>query len=312
MKISSRVSRTRVTASRRSPSTYGWTTPLSIDIQGKGGAGNSAWCNFTVLVIGSRPPVLACPAINLRATVQDGANGSVPVHFHGLAAATDGYGATLKHTTADPPSGSWFDLGRTTVRVEASDAAGNTAECFFAVIVENEGTEDGTLSLDDRGAGGGGDLINGDATAANNNNNNNNNNNASAAAGDARGTEGVAAGVIVAVVVLVICAVAAIVVLRRKGGRLEAAHDIPATTTLANSYTNPVYGTPASAAAAAAGSTADVEYSSAIATATAGTAPRQQLQFVVPSEDGQMMVVQGDEDGEGYLQVGGALNDATC
>ena len=216
--------------------------------------------------------------------------------------------ATSSIAAADPPSGSWFDLGRTTVRVEASDAAGNTAECFFAVIVENEGTEDGTLSLDDRGAGGGGDLINGDATAANNNNSNN----ASAAAGDARGTEGVAAGVIVAVVVLVICAVAAIVVLRRKGGRLEAAHDIPATTTLANSYTNPVYGTPASAAAAAAGSTADVEYSSAIATATAGTAPRQQLQFVVPSEDGQMMVVQGDEDGEGYLQVGGALNDATC
>ena len=39
---------------------------------------------------------------------------------------------------------------------------------------------------------------------------------------------------------------------------------------------------------------------------------QQQQQFVVPSEDGQMMIVQGDGVKQGYLEVGSYSNDAPC
>jgi hypothetical protein len=40
--------------------------------------------------------------------------------------------------TADPPSGSCFEKGATTVTVTASDSAGNTAQKTFTVTVKNK------------------------------------------------------------------------------------------------------------------------------------------------------------------------------
>lgn len=224
-------------------------------------AGNGAWCNFTVLVLGSRPPVLACPAINMRVAVLEGESSSV-VHFHDLAVATDGYGSKLDHTTATPPSGSLFSIGRTTVRVAAADDAGNSAECYFAVVVEGEAIGDvdsnaidggastggigGTAETGDTGGqsmGKGGASSNAENGSEPDDYSNGADVDAAAAAvdgaGKGKGTAGLVFGVAIAVVAVVL-AVLAIVSRTRHAKAEEERRAIPTSDAL-NSFENPAY-----------------------------------------------------------------------
>jgi hypothetical protein len=97
-------------------------------------ADNTAHASFTVTVIRAgdadhTPPVISVPdAIQAPATSKDGAS----VSYH--VSVTDNRDGTLK-ASCDPPSGSVFELGETTVRCSAEDYAHNKAEQTFKVTV---------------------------------------------------------------------------------------------------------------------------------------------------------------------------------
>ena len=96
------------------------------------GSGNSASCSFTVTVNDNEAPVITCPA-NIVANMDPGQCGAV-VTFAGAkaATATDNCGATI---TYSPASGTFFNLGTTTVTATADDGHGNTDTCTFTVTV---------------------------------------------------------------------------------------------------------------------------------------------------------------------------------
>ncbi len=93
-------------------------------------AGNTAICTFTVTVEDGSDPVIACPTdINTATTA--GACSTVVTWADPVA--TDDCGAVT--TVCDPPSGSTFQLGTTTVTCTTTDGVGNTAICSFDVTV---------------------------------------------------------------------------------------------------------------------------------------------------------------------------------
>lgn len=77
------------------------------------------------------PPVIATPA---NITVEAAGPSGAVVTFS--ATATDDVDGSVP-VTADPPSGSPFPLGLTTVNLTASDAAGNVAPASFTITVED-------------------------------------------------------------------------------------------------------------------------------------------------------------------------------
>ncbi|MBI3949178.1 MAG: HYR domain-containing protein [Acidobacteria bacterium] len=86
-------------------------------------AGNTGTCSFTVTVNDTQPPTITCPA-NIT-----GAECGAPVTY--AATATDNCpGVTA---VCNPPSGSTFPVGTTTVTCTATDASGNMATCNFTV-----------------------------------------------------------------------------------------------------------------------------------------------------------------------------------
>ena len=88
--------------------------------------GNSTNCSFTVTVYPQ--PTIPCPSnITVAATGPSGA-----VVFFTVTASG---GCTPPTIVANPPSGSTFPVGTTTVTVTASDTCGNTATCSFTVTV---------------------------------------------------------------------------------------------------------------------------------------------------------------------------------
>ena len=92
--------------------------------------GNSTNCSFTVTVnpIIYPPLVLNC-APNLTVTATD-PSGAV-VFFNVTASG----GCSLPAVTSDPPSGSTFPIGTTTVTSTASDTCGDSTNCSFTVTV---------------------------------------------------------------------------------------------------------------------------------------------------------------------------------
>jgi hypothetical protein len=92
--------------------------------------GNSDQCTATVNVVDNMPPTLTCPA---NITVPAGAQCQTMVNY--TPTATDNCPGVM--TACNPPSGSSFPLGTTTVMCTATDAAGNTASCSFMVTVTN-------------------------------------------------------------------------------------------------------------------------------------------------------------------------------
>jgi hypothetical protein len=104
-------------------------------------AGNTAHAGFAITVIRAggvdrTPPVITVPAaIETRATSRDGAKVTYD------ASASDNRDGAL-NATCEPPSGSLFAIGTTTVTCSAQDAANNEATKSFTVTVARTGHPD--------------------------------------------------------------------------------------------------------------------------------------------------------------------------
>ncbi|MEQ2008138.1 MAG: HYR domain-containing protein, partial [Limisphaerales bacterium] len=94
-------------------------------------AGNTATGSFTVTVRDTTAPVLLLPS---SGTVEAAGPNGAAVMFS--ASASDIVSGTVA-VTLNPPSGSTFPLGTTTVNASATDAAGNTATGSFTVTVRD-------------------------------------------------------------------------------------------------------------------------------------------------------------------------------
>lgn len=93
---------------------------------------NVTTCGQTVTVVDTTPPEICCPADIVRYTCTN----AVQV-FYDAQARDNCVGATT--VTYNPPSGSWFAAGTTTlVTATATDACGNTNQCTFRVIVRDQ------------------------------------------------------------------------------------------------------------------------------------------------------------------------------
>jgi uncharacterized repeat protein (TIGR01451 family) len=99
-------------------------------------AGNSAQCMFNVIVSDNEAPVITCPA-DITRNVGVGETSAVVEYT--TPTPTDncpGAGASC-----EPISGSSFPLGTNAVTCTATDAAGNTANCSFHIIVTQAAPE---------------------------------------------------------------------------------------------------------------------------------------------------------------------------
>ena len=93
-------------------------------------SGNTGYCATLIVPVDLTPPVISCPddiSVPCRS-----ASGSV-VTF--TPSATDNCTPRGLTVVCDPPSGSLFPVGTTTVECRASDARGNTSLCHFDVTV---------------------------------------------------------------------------------------------------------------------------------------------------------------------------------
>ena len=96
-------------------------------------SGNTNDCAQTITVHDTTPPVLTqCPA-NIQAQAS-GPNGAIVSYAN--PTASDNCPPTSPTVTCNPPSGSTFPVGMTTVTCTASDACGQSASCNFVVTVE--------------------------------------------------------------------------------------------------------------------------------------------------------------------------------
>ena len=88
-------------------------------------------CSFTITVNDTQPPVITCPANVTTVTNQScGAQACQTVNFPAPVASDNCPGVTV---LCNPPSGSCFPTGTTTVTCTATDASGNTATCSFTI-----------------------------------------------------------------------------------------------------------------------------------------------------------------------------------
>ncbi len=101
-------------------------TPLVTDA-----SGNEGTCSFKVIVKDTELPAIDCPLDIVQSADPDMCGAVVDFSVSG----TDNCpGVQL---TADPPSGSVFPLGMTTVWIKAVDASGNADSCFFTVTIND-------------------------------------------------------------------------------------------------------------------------------------------------------------------------------
>ncbi|MBL7962267.1 MAG: HYR domain-containing protein [Flavobacteriales bacterium] len=94
--------------------------------------GNVTWCSFTVTVNDNIQPLIACPEDIFRVS-DPGICGAV-VNYP-TPTATDNCTTVSVVRTSGPASGSIFPVGTTIVTHQATDAAGNTRNCSFWIIV---------------------------------------------------------------------------------------------------------------------------------------------------------------------------------
>jgi hypothetical protein len=92
-------------------------------------SGNQDFCDFTVTVNDMEPPVAICPD-DMNLVNDPGECGAVA--SFAIDAIDNCPGVTVQ---ADPPSGSFFDVGETEVEVIATDDEGNADTCYFSVTV---------------------------------------------------------------------------------------------------------------------------------------------------------------------------------
>ena len=93
---------------------------------------NTGSCSFTVTVVDTQPPTITCPADVMTST----AAASCPI-FSGNVVTfpnpTTGDNCGVQSVVCNPPSGSVFPTGTTTVICTVTDTSGNTAMCSFNV-----------------------------------------------------------------------------------------------------------------------------------------------------------------------------------
>ena len=97
-------------------------------------AGNTGSGSFTVKVVDTSAPLVSAPANVVVGNTSPTGAGSVT---YGGASAEDVVDGDVA-VTCDPPSGSAFLLGLTTVTCRATDAAGNTGRATFTVEVQDQ------------------------------------------------------------------------------------------------------------------------------------------------------------------------------
>jgi hypothetical protein len=103
--------------------------PTTVTCIANDATGNTTKSAFIVTVADTTPPVPACPAdVTLECT---GPAGEVVVYSPTASDLCDPSPAVV----SVPPSGSTFTLGTTTVTTTVTDAAGNSAQCTFDVVV---------------------------------------------------------------------------------------------------------------------------------------------------------------------------------
>ncbi|MFY9554164.1 MAG: HYR domain-containing protein, partial [Blastocatellia bacterium] len=96
-------------------------------------SGNSSSCTFTVTVNDTQPPSISCPSnIFTAAAATCPIATSKTVTFTTPVASDNCPGAVV---ICNPPSGSTFPVGATTVTCTATDSSGNTATCSLQLTV---------------------------------------------------------------------------------------------------------------------------------------------------------------------------------
>ncbi len=121
-----------VTCSPASGSTFpkGTTT---VTCSATDAAGNNGSCSFTVTVNDTEPPSITCPS-NVVTTTDLGQCASVVTYSDpAVSDNCSGVGSPV----CNPPSGSTFPQGVTTVNCTVSDSAGNSSNCQFTVTVND-------------------------------------------------------------------------------------------------------------------------------------------------------------------------------
>jgi hypothetical protein len=102
--------------------------------------GGGPTCSFTVTVNDTQPPEITCPGDITVVTDQNACPAPACQVANFTATATDNCpGVTV---VCNPPSGSCFPVGITTVTCTATDTAGNTATCSFSVTTFDTALED--------------------------------------------------------------------------------------------------------------------------------------------------------------------------
>jgi hypothetical protein len=103
-----------------------------VSVRATDAAGNTRSCSFTVTVRDTTPPLVGCPAdMPVEATTASGAT----VIFSSPAPIDAVTRAPIVSISHSP--GSRFPLGTTPVRITATDSAGNTSACTFAITVRD-------------------------------------------------------------------------------------------------------------------------------------------------------------------------------
>ena len=100
-------------------------------------AGTGPTCSFTITVNDTQPPVITCPA-EVTAVTAAVTDPCTVVNF--TTTASDNCPGVV--VVCNPPSGSCFPVGVTTVTCTATDASGNTATCSFTISVFNGRLQD--------------------------------------------------------------------------------------------------------------------------------------------------------------------------
>jgi len=109
------------------PYTVG-TNTVTLTVADNAGGTNS--CTATVTVVDHIPPTITCPSTLVTAAATPA--GAVVTFSDPVA--SDNCSATV---TCEPPSGSTFPVGDSTVNCTASDPSGNTNSCSFTVHVKS-------------------------------------------------------------------------------------------------------------------------------------------------------------------------------
>lgn len=102
----------------------------TITVQVTDASGNKGSCATTFTVADTTPPQIMCPADIVAAN--DPGQCSVAVNYPSPVATDNCSGVSI---ACNPPSGSFFPVGTTTVTCTATDAASNSATCTFTVTV---------------------------------------------------------------------------------------------------------------------------------------------------------------------------------